>query len=148
MATLFCSVSGTGQTTAYLDGYFTGGDSGYSRYRYLDLYLNGTFKARIESDEAGGSESDFAYSISGLSAGTTYAWSVTMLYVDGQGNYVTTSYTASGTFHTDNPPPPPPTTGPHIWNGSEWKKATPYIWDGSAWQPATAYIWNGSNWQS
>ena len=150
MASLTCTITATGYTRAQLTASFTGGDPDYSRDRYLRLTLDGRTQDLV--DDSPGSpdygSSDWNREISPLSAGTTYAWSAVLVYVDGQGNRVETGYTASGSFTTPDEPPPAPTTGPYIWNGSQWKRATPYVWNGSAWVEATANIWNGSQWKS
>lgn len=97
MANFFCAIYATSYDEAYLDGYFTGGDSSYSRYRYIKLTLNGSVQY-IRSDAQGGSESDFSAYLS-VSPSTTYSWTARLCYED-SGVIIETSYTQSGSFTT------------------------------------------------
>lgn len=97
MATFSCAIYATSYDEAYLDGYFTGGDSSYSRYRYIKLTLNGSVQY-IQSDAQGGSESDFSAYLS-VSPSTTYTWTARLCY-ENNGVIVETNYTQSGRFIT------------------------------------------------
>lgn len=103
MASFSGAIVNIGETTAYFDGYFTGGDSTYTGWRYVLLELSNGKSYTIKSSEQGGTESDFSGQITGLSSGTTYSWTATLGYVD-SGSIVYTSYSDSGSFTTSSPP--------------------------------------------
>lgn len=145
MASFSAYMAADSARSADFAAYFSGGDSSYSRYRYVELTISGFGTYTFDSDSAGGANSSFSYYVWGLTPNTTYSWSVVMGYYAGPGateGPTLTSYSDSGSFTT------PAETGPYIWNGSEWKPATPYIWNGTSWVQATANIWDGSSWQS
>lgn len=98
MASFFCSISATSYDEAYLDGYFTGGDSSYSRYRYIKLRLNNGTPEYIQSDSQGGSESDFSAYLS-VSPSTYYTWTAVLCY-EADGTIKETNYWQSGAFTT------------------------------------------------
>jgi len=100
MATFSCSFSSITDTTAKFTAEFEGGDSSYTRARYIDLVIEDVGSWRITSSNTGGSDSSFSKTISGLDPDTTYYWDATMLYI-ANGEYVETSYTDSGSFTTD-----------------------------------------------
>ena len=81
---------------------FTGGDSSFSGYRYVDLVLNGSRAYNIRSNERGGSSSSFDEYISNLTPGTRYSWEAQLGYDDGTGITWLDVYD-SGSFTTDEP---------------------------------------------
>ena len=104
MANFSVSISATSDTTAALDGYFSGGDASYTRYRYIKLTIGGVTLPYIRSDEAGGAESDFTYTLQGLSPHTRYTWTAELYYI-ASGEYISTGLTDSGSFWTEESPP-------------------------------------------
>lgn len=99
MAELSIVVSATGQTTAAIGGYFSGGDSSYSYQRLIRVTINGWGSVDVYSEQSSGGYNTFNGSVSGLSPGTTYSWTA-VLYYRSTGGWVATSYTDSGTFAT------------------------------------------------
>lgn len=81
---------------------FTGGDSSFSGYRYVDLVLNGSRAYNIRSNERGGSSSSFDEYIGNLTPGTRYEWEAQLGYDDGTGITWLDIYD-SGSFTTDEP---------------------------------------------
>lgn len=81
---------------------FTGGDSSFSGYRYVELVLNGSRAYNIRSNERGGSSSSFDEYISDLVPGTRYEWEAQLGYDDGTGITWLDIYD-SGSFTTDEP---------------------------------------------
>lgn len=79
---------------------FTGGDSSFSGYRYVDLVLNGNRAYNIRSNERGGGSSSFDETITNLSPGTQYSWEAQLGYDDGSGTTWLDIYD-SGSFTTD-----------------------------------------------
>ena len=85
-------------SSAVFSAEFTGGDSGYTRYRYVLLEIDGT-EYQITSAELGGATSTFSKTITGLSANTNYSWTATLGYI--ANNVIAwTSNTDSGSFRT------------------------------------------------
>lgn len=81
---------------------FTGGDSSFSGYRYVDLVLNGNRAYNIRSNERGGGSSSFDETITNLTPGTRYSWEAQLGYDDGTGTTWLEIYD-SGSFTTDEP---------------------------------------------
>lgn len=81
---------------------FTGGDSSFSGYRYVDLVLNGNRAYNIRSNERGGGSSSFDETITNLTPGTRYRWEAQLGYDDGTGTTWLEIYD-SGSFTTDEP---------------------------------------------
>lgn len=81
---------------------FTGGDSSFSGYRYVDLVIDGSRAYNIRSNERGGSSSSFDEYISDLVPGTRYEWEAQLGYDDGTGITWLDIYD-SGSFTTDEP---------------------------------------------
>ena len=79
------SFSSITETSARFRASFTGGDSGFSYYRYVRLDIDrDTYE--IRSDSAGGSSSSFSETIRGLDPGTTYDWEAQLGYEDASGS--------------------------------------------------------------
>jgi hypothetical protein len=74
-------------------------------------------------------------SVSGLSAGTSYTYTVSC---NGE--------TATGVLTTQSAPPVDTGGKMGVWNGSSWVKVKPKVWNGSAWVEGTTYVYNGSSW--
>lgn len=91
-----------GETDADFYADFTGGDSSFSGYRYVDLVLNGNRAYNIRSNERGGGSSSFDETITNLSPGTRYSWEAQLGYDDGTGTTWLELYD-SGSFTTDEP---------------------------------------------
>lgn len=91
-----------GETDADFYADFTGGDSSFSGYRYVDLVLNGNRAYNIRSNERGGGSSSFDETITNLSPGTRYSWEAQLGYDDGTGTTWLEIYD-SGSFTTDEP---------------------------------------------
>ena len=91
-----------GETDADFYADFTGGDSSFSGYRYVDLVLNGNRAYNIRSNERGGGSSSFDETITNLSPGTRYSWEAQLGYDDGTGMTWLEIYD-SGSFTTDEP---------------------------------------------
>lgn len=147
MASFSCSVVPQRYDYAALDASFTGGDSGYTRRRFVRFTISGggyTSTWDILSKEVGGADSTFEDDVEPLTGSTTYTWSATLGYFDGSDVKQLSGYTDSGSFTTPAEPVP---TGAFIWNGSVWVSAPPYVWTGSAWKPAAAKLWTSSAWQ-
>lgn len=81
---------------------FTGGDSSFSGYRYVDLVLNGSRAYNIRSNKRGGSSSSFDKYIRNLTPGTRYRWKAQLGYDDGTGITWLDIYDR-GSFTTDEP---------------------------------------------
>ena len=81
---------------------FTGGDSSFSGYRYVDLVIDGSRAYNIRSNERGGGSSSFDETISDLVPGTRYEWEAQLGYDDGTGITWLDIYD-SGSFTTDDP---------------------------------------------
>lgn len=81
---------------------FTGGDSSFSGYRYVDLVLNGNRAYNIRSNKRGGGSSSFDETITNLTPGTRYRWEAQLGYDDGTGMTWLEIYD-SGSFTTDEP---------------------------------------------
>lgn len=91
-----------GETDADFYADFTGGDSSFSGYRYVDLVLNGNRAYNIRSNERGGGSSSFDETITNLTPGTRYSWEAQLGYDDGTGTTWLELYD-SGSFTTDEP---------------------------------------------
>ena len=91
-----------GETDADFYADFTGGDSSFSGYRYVDLVLNGNRAYNIRSNERGGGSSSFDETITNLTPGTRYSWEAQLGYDDGTGMTWLEIYD-SGSFTTDEP---------------------------------------------
>ena len=91
-----------GETDADFYADFTGGDSSFSGYRYVDLVLNGNRAYNIRSNERGGGSSSFDETITDLTPGTRYSWEAQLGYDDGTGTTWLEIYD-SGSFTTDEP---------------------------------------------
>lgn len=91
-----------GETDADFYADFTGGDSSFSGYRYVDLVLNGNRAYNIRSNERGGGSSSFDETITNLTPGTRYSWEAQLGYDDGTGTTWLEIYD-SGSFTTDEP---------------------------------------------
>ena len=101
MASFSCSFSSITESSAKFSGSFTGGDSSYSRSRYVLLNIDGVGQYQITSSSVGGSNSSFSKTISGLDPDTTYYWDAQLGYI--ANNTITwTNYTDSGKFTTDS----------------------------------------------
>lgn len=94
------SFSNISETSAKFSASYTGGDSSYSRYRYVRLTIDGD-EYEIRSSSKGGSSSSFSKTITGLSAGTKYSWTAELGYDPGDGTTTYTSTSKSGSFTTD-----------------------------------------------
>lgn len=91
-----------GETDADFYADFTGGDTSFSGYRYVDLVLNGNRAYNIRSNERGGGSSSFDETITNLTPGTRYRWEAQLGYDDGTGTTWLEIYD-SGSFTTDEP---------------------------------------------
>ena len=91
-----------GETDADFYADFTGGDSSFSGYRYVNLVLNGNRAYNIRSNERGGGSSSFDETITNLTPGTRYRWEAQLGYDDGTGTTWLEIYD-SGSFTTDEP---------------------------------------------
>lgn len=132
-------------TKLYYGGEFTGGDSSYTYKRKLVLSINGSvYDDGNESYNTGGANSYFNdKTVTGLTAGTTYNWRVT-LYVRVSGGWSATSYYVTGQVTTAGG-----ATGNgyvNIYSGGSWHKAVPYIYSGGSWHQAVPYIYSGGSW--
>lgn len=109
MATFSIYIVGTGTTTAYLSGTFTGGDPAYQNVRCVEVFLRASGGSGryvdVFSEESSGGDNHFYQTITGLLPDTVYTWSAVLQYYDAAG-WHDTSYTDSGSFRTDAPPPP------------------------------------------
>lgn len=94
-----CDFSHIEETSATFNGTFTGGDSGYSGYRYVRLTVDGVGTYQVRSSSAGGSISIFSKVISGLEPSTRYTWDAQLGYVDG-GSIIWLDLYDSGSFTT------------------------------------------------
>ncbi len=99
---------------------FTGGDSSYSRYRYVRLEVDGrTFQ--IKSTRMGGASSSFEKKITRLDPDTKYSWSATAGY-ENQGSIIwLDNVNDSGSFRTD---PAPVAITPWSWTKSNGEATT------------------------
>lgn len=94
------SVDSITETSARFTAEFTGGAANYSRYRYVNLVFSDGTSYLVESTTAGGADSDFEMTVSGLKPGTFYSWEATLGYVE-QGEIEWTKVTDSGSFYTE-----------------------------------------------
>lgn len=94
-----CDFSHIDDTSANFDGVFTGGDPGFSGYRYVKLTIDGDGTYQIRSSASGGSTSIFSRVISGLDPGTKYTWEAQLGY-DSGGNIIWLDVYDSGSFVT------------------------------------------------
>lgn len=85
-------------TSATFVASFTGGDTSYEDYRFLQLTVNGSTQT-LQSSELGGGSSSFYTVITGLSPSTTYSWSCVLGYRD-LGVIYWSSVGSSGSFTT------------------------------------------------
>lgn len=121
-------------------GVFTGGQSDYSRKRYIRVYLNNVSYGDYESNETGGADSTFNFTVLGLSEDTTYSYRAVLCYV--ANNVITeTAYEQSGTFNTL-----PDGYVVMIYNGSTWDRYRPMIFNGSTWEQYKPKIYDGGTW--
>ena len=98
------SFSSITETSARFRASFTGGDSGFSYYRYVRLDIDrDTYE--IRSDSVGGASSSFSETIRGLDPGTTYDWEAQLGYEDASGSITWLSIYDSGSFTTDSAAP-------------------------------------------
>ena len=98
------SFSSITETSARFRASFTGGDSGFSYYRYVRLDIDrDTYE--IRSDSVGGASSSFSETIRGLDPGTTYDWEAQLGYEDASGSITWLSIYDSGSFTTDSTAP-------------------------------------------
>ena len=98
---------------------FTGGDSSYSRYRYVSLEVDGrTFE--IKSTRMGGASSSFEKKITRLDPDTKYSWFAQVGY-ESQGTIYWLDFTDSGSFRTD---PAPIAVTPWSWTKSNGEATT------------------------
>lgn len=126
-------------TKLYYGGEFTGGDSSYTYERKLVLSINGSvYDDGNQSYNTGGANSYFNdKAVTGLTAGTTYNWRVT-LYVRVSGGWSATSYYVTGRVTTAGGA----TGNGYVWiynNG--WKKAIPWIYN-NGWKKAVPFVYN------
>lgn len=101
MATFSCSFSSITDSSAKFNGSFTGGDSSYSRNRYVLLVIDGVGEYQITSSSVGGDSSSFSKTINGLDPDTTYYWGATLGYIEND-EIIWTDYIDSGRFTTDS----------------------------------------------
>lgn len=98
------SFSSITEASARFRASFTGGDSGFSYYRYVRLDIDrDTYE--IRSDSVGGASSSFSETIRGLDPGTTYDWEAQLGYEDASGSITWLSIYDSGSFTTDSTAP-------------------------------------------
>lgn len=158
MATFNCTCISYTYNSASFDGSFTGGSPGYTYYRYIhfDIKKRGSsssisgFPKDYPSEETGGLESDWKFTINGLASQTTYDWWAE-LYVqtpEGLQPPSSGSYTASGSFTTRAEPGPSSFdlyTTPGITDVNFWGRFT--SGDGTSKNSRTLYltIRKGSN---
>lgn len=130
----------TGSTDSSVTITCEGLEAGHGRTRYFwwQLWRNGAVEQEHGDEMAPGGTSH-ATTFSGLPAGTTYSV-LCGIYDDPQ--YQTRFALLSGSASTTSP------TGPYIYSGGQWKRATPYIWNGSQWVQAQANIYSGGSWKS
>lgn len=126
-------------TKLYYGGEFTGGDSSYTYKRKLVLSINGSvYDDGNQSYNTGGANSYFNdKAVTGLTAGTTYNWRVT-LYVRVSGGWSATSYYVTGRVTTAGGA----TGNGYVWiynNG--WKQAIPWIYS-NGWKQAIPFVYN------
>lgn len=103
MASFSCSVVPQSYDYAALDASFTGGDSEYTRRRFIRFTISGggyTSTWNILSNEVGGADSTFQDDVAPLTGSTTYTWSATLGYYDGSGAAQLSGYSDSGSFTT------------------------------------------------
>lgn len=126
-------------TKLYYGGEFTGGDSSYTYKRKLVLSINGSvYDDGNESTNTGGANSYFNdKAVTGLTAGTTYNWRVT-LYVRVSGGWSATSYYVTGRVTTAGGA----TGNGYVWIYSNgWKQAIPWIYS-NGWKQAIPFVYN------
>lgn len=126
-------------TKLYYGGEFTGGDSSYTYKRKLVLSINGSvYDDGNQSYNTGGANSYFNdKAVTGLTAGTTYNWRVT-LYVRVSGGWSATSYYVTGRVTTAGGA----TGNGYVWIYSNgWKKAIPWIYS-NGWKQAIPFVYN------
>ncbi len=89
------------KTSAKFSAQFSGGAAGYAGKRYVKLTGVGRTKI-ITSTNTGGANSNFSYTVNGLSPGTTYWWTAVLGY-GSSASQVTwlDDYTDSGSFETE-----------------------------------------------
>ena len=135
------SVTEIKSTSASFSAEFLNGDAGYGNYRYVKLTINGETEY-FRSTTAGGSDSYFNFTKTGLPANTYLSWTAVLCYI-ASGKYVETSYSYSGQLKTDK------NKGYEIYigDGYNWRHHIAYIGNGRGWDPYDARIGDGNNWQ-
>lgn len=120
---------------------FTGGDAGYSGYRYIRITLNGKTQD-FRSRNRGGADSYFDFTITGLPSDTSLYWHAVLCY-GGPDQIRETDYSASGLLRTAKAP------GYEIYigNGRVWECYTAHIGNGRAWEAYGPKIGDGQVWQ-
>ena len=108
-----CEFYDIGETDAYFDAVFTGGDSSFTEYRYVKLSVDGR-TIQIRSKSAGGSSSYFSYHLTGLDEDTRYSWTAQLGY--DAGGIVWMDVYDNGSFRTEAAPLPQ--VEPWDWNSS------------------------------
>ena len=142
MASFSVTITSSSPTTADLTGSFTGGDAQYSYYRFISLDIDNR-TITFDSTSAGGADSNFYYTITGLSPNTTYSWTATLGYYAGTEPH-TTSYTDSGTVTTQSGIITWIYTGNSI---NPWEQAIPWVYTQNGWEQADPHIYTPSGWE-
>lgn len=101
MASFSASFSNVTQTSALFRATFSGGDSAFGGWRYVELVITGDDTYLIRSSSSGGSSSSFSKTISGLSPSSSYRWTATLGYDTGSGIQWLT-LTDSGILYTES----------------------------------------------
>ena len=119
MATFTASFDSITDTAATFSARFSGGDSSYSRYRYVNLEIDGR-SFEIKSTRMGGSSSSFEKKITRLDPDTKYSWYAKVGY-ESSGNIYWLDLDDSGSFRTD---PAPIEVTPWSWTKSNGEATT------------------------
>lgn len=130
---LYVSGSATGQTTLSVT---FGGFNESVTTRTMTLSGPGSISGSTSIPLPANSSASNTVSVSGLSAGQTYRYTVSC---NGESAFVDLT--------TQSPPPPPDTSGRmNVYNGSSWVKGITYVFNGTSWVQGTVYVYNGSTW--
>lgn len=137
-----CSLDSFTYHSADFIASFTGGSSDYNNYRYVRMYFDGTYQGDFQSNEYGGSESTFDFTVDNIPSNTMIHWRAVLCYKDAEGIHET-EYENSGWFKT----PVAPGWEVYIGTGSRWERYEAYIGTGSGWERYTVRIGDGDKWE-
>lgn len=101
MASFSGGFSNVTQNSAEFSASFSGGDSSFANWRYVELVITGHDTYLIQSDRLGGSSSTFSQTITGLSPSSSYRWTATLGYAIGS-NIQWLDMTDSGILYTQS----------------------------------------------